>query len=261
MARKVFTDFDFQGSSKPINLPAPVNPGDAAPKSYVDSLIEGLAWKDNVRVSTQSNINLAAPGSAIDGVTMNSQDRVLVRVQSTASQNGIYVWNGAATPMTRALDASIFEELEQAVVNIDEGTNAGNQFRQDQVNGTIGVSSINWVPNNSGAPPASTTVPGIAEIATQAEVDGGTDGQRIVTPLTLAGWSGRKLKGVADIGDGSATTYTVTHNFGTRDVDVTLYLNSTGEEVDADITRATNSVNVIFNTAPAANAFRVVVIG
>ena len=261
MARKVFADFDFQSASRPINLPAPVNPGDAVPRSYVDSLVEGLAWKDSCRVSTQSNINLAAPGATIDGITMASQDRFLVRSQTTASQNGIYIWNGAATPATRALDASTFAELEQAVVLIEEGTSAGSMFRQSQINGTIGSTDITWSTFSTSAPPASETTAGIAEIATQPEVDGGTDGQRIVTPLTLAGWSGRKLKGVADIGDGSATSYTVTHNFGTRDVDVTLYLNSTGEEVDADITRTTNAVNVVFSTAPASNAFRVVVIG
>jgi hypothetical protein len=258
---KVASNLDFQSATRAINLPAPQDPGDATPKSYVDSLIEGLAWKDNARVATQSNINLSAPGAAVDGVTMASQNRVLVKAQTTASQNGIYVWNGAATPMTRALDASTFQELVQAVVNVDEGTNASNQFRQDQIGGTIDVSAINWVPNNSGAPPASETIPGIAEVATQPEVDGGLDDQRIVTSLKLKNWSGRKLKGAASIGDGSATSFTLTHNLGTTDVLVAVYLNSTGEEVITDVTRTTNAVTVIFATAPAANAYRVVVIG
>ena len=125
MARKFFTDLDLQSVSKVVNVPTPTAAGDAVPKSYVDSAVEGLAWKDSARVGTQSNINLASPGATIDGVTMASQDRVLVRNQSTQSQNGIYVWNGASTALTRSLDASTFAELEQAIITVEEGTDAG----------------------------------------------------------------------------------------------------------------------------------------
>ena len=124
MAKKIFTDFDFQSVSKVINLPSPSSSGDAVSKSYVDSLVEGLAWKDSCRVATQANLNLSSPGATIDGITMASQDRVLVRAQSTAADNGIYVWNGASTPMTRSLDASTFDELEQAISTVEQGTSA-----------------------------------------------------------------------------------------------------------------------------------------
>jgi hypothetical protein len=113
MARKFFTDLDLQSVSKVINVPTPSAAGDAVPKSYVDSAVEGLAWKDSARVSTQGNINLASPGATIDGITMASQDRVLVRSQTAPAENGIYVWNGAATTMTRSLDASTFAELSR----------------------------------------------------------------------------------------------------------------------------------------------------
>ena len=144
MARKVLTDLDFNSASRVTNLAAPSSSGDAATKSYVDSLVEGLAWKDSCRVATQSNINLSSPGATIDGVTMASQDRVLVRSQSTASQNGIYVWNGSSSAMTRSLDANTFAELEQAVTTVEEGTSAGTSYRQDQVNGTIDSSTVTW---------------------------------------------------------------------------------------------------------------------
>ena len=124
MARKFFTDLDLQSVSKVINVPSPASSGDAVPKSYVDSLVEGLAWKDSCRVATQSNINISSPGATIDGISMASLDRVLVRSQTTASQNGIYVWNGSAVAMTRALDANTFAELEQAVTSVEEGTSA-----------------------------------------------------------------------------------------------------------------------------------------
>ena len=262
MAKKIFTDFDFQSVSKVVNLPTPSASGDAASKSYVDSLVEGLAWKDSCRVATQSNVNLASPGATIDGITMASQDRILVRAQSTASENGIYVWNGSAVAATRALDASTFAELEQAVTTVEEGTSAATTYRQDQVNGTIGSSSINWVTFGTAAPAASETTAGVAEIATQAEVNTGTDDLRIVTPLKLATWSGRIKKYATNIGDGSATSYTVTHNLGSLDVQVAIFQNSTGDEVITDITHATtNTLTIVFATAPASNAYRVVVVG
>lgn len=262
MTKKIFTDFDFQSVSKVINLPSPSSSGDAASKSYVDSLVEGLAWKDSCRVATQANLNLASPGATIDGITMASQDRVLVRSQSTTSENGIYVWNGASTAMTRSLDASTFAELEQAVTTVEEGTSAAVTYRQDQINGTIGSSSISWVAFGTSAPAASESTAGIAELATQAETDAGTDDLRIVTPLKLATWSGRIKKYSVSIGDGSATSYTVTHNLASRDVHVTIYNASTYDEVLTDVTHSTtNTLTIVFATAPASDAYRVVVVG
>lgn len=263
MARKFFTDLDLQSTSKVINVPTPSAAGDAVPKSYVDSAVEGLAWKDSARVGTQSNINLSSPGSTIDGVTMASQDRVLVRNQSTQSENGIYVWNGAAVAMTRSLDASTFAELEQAIITVEEGTDAGTTWRQTQVNGTIDSSNVIFTSFAAAAPAASETTPGIAEIATQAEVDAGTDDLRIVTPLKLATWSGRIKKYSTNIGDGSATSYTITHSLNTRDVIIRVFPNSGNyDDVEVDVYRpSTTTATLVFATAPGVNAYRVVVIG
>lgn len=263
MARKFLTDLDFNSVSKVINLAAPSGTGDAATKGYVDSLVEGLAWKDSCRVATQANLNLSSPGATIDGITMASGDRVLVRSQTTTADNGIYVWNGSAVVMTRALDASTFPELEQAVTTIEEGTSAGTTYRQDQVNGTLGTSTISWVTFGTSAPAASETTAGIAEIATQAETDAGTDDARIVTPLKLATWSGRLRKVSSSVGDGSATSYTVTHNLNTRDVIVRVFPNSGNyDDVEVDVQRTSvNAVAVVFASAPASNAYRVVVLG
>ena len=262
MARKFFTDIDLQSVSKVINVPSPSANGDAVPKSYVDTLVEGLAWKDSCRVATQANLNLSSPGATIDGISMASLDRVLVRSQTTASQNGIYVWNGSAVAMTRALDANTFAELEQAVTSVEEGTSASTSYRQDQVNGTIDSSNVNWVTFGVAAPSASTTTAGVIRIATQTEVNTGTDATIAVTPATLASWSGRIQKYSVSIGDGSATSYTVTHNLNSRDVTVVVYNNSTYDEVIPDVTHTTvNTLTIVFASAPASNAYRVVVVG
>jgi hypothetical protein len=264
MARKFFTDIDMQSESKVTNLRAGTAAGDAVNLSQLNAAIEGLAPKDNVRVKSTGNVNIASPGASLNGVTLASQDRVLLGDQTLATENGIYVWNGAATPMTRALDANTFDKLESAVVSVDEGTtNAQTTWRQTAVNGTIGVTAITWIPFGTNAPSASETTPGVAEIATQPEVDAGTDNSRIVTPETLKNYSRLLKKVSANIGDGSATTYTVTHNFNTRDVIVRVFPNS-GEydDVEVDVQRTSvNAVALVFATAPATNAYRVAVIG
>lgn len=263
MATQQLSDLDFNNVSRINNLPDAVSAQQPATFAQLNAAVEGLAWKDSVRVATTANITLSGPGATIDGVTMASNDRVLVKDQSTQSQNGIYIWNGAAVAMTRALDASTSAELEQAVVMVEEGTSAGSSFRQTQVNFTLDSGNVIWTSFGTSAPSATETTAGIAELATQAETDTGTDDARIVTPSKLANWAGRKLKFAQTIGDGSATSFNIDHNFGTRDVTVAVYRNSGSyDTVLADETRpSTNRVTVAFSSAPASNAFRVVVLG
>jgi hypothetical protein len=263
MAKQVLSNLDFNAQAKIVNLPDPSGAQDAATKAYVDSVAEGLAWKDSVRVATQANLNLAAPGATIDGISMTTGDRVLVRAQSTAAENGIYVWNGAAVAATRSADANSAAELEQAITPVEEGTSAGTQWRQTTVNFTLGSGAVAWTTMGSSAPSASETTAGIAEIATQAETDTGTDDTRFVTPLKQATWSGRKLKFSQAVGDGSATQYTITHNLGTRDLTVAVYRDSGAyDEVGCDVEHTTiNSVIVRFASAPTSNQFRVTIIG
>jgi hypothetical protein len=263
MSQQVLTDLDFNSAARVLNLPDPTLAQHAATKAYVDSAVEGLAWKDSVRVATQANVNLASPGATIDGITMAVNDRVLVRSQTTASENGIYIWNGAAVAMTRALDASTAPELEQAVVTVEEGTSAASTFRQTAVNFTLGSGAVTWVSFGTSAPAATETTAGIAEVATQAETDTGTDDQRVVTPLKLATWAGRLRRVAQTVGDGAATQYTVTHNLNTRDVHVSVYRTAGAfDEVIVDKEATTvNSVTIRFAAAPALNAFRVVVLG
>lgn len=263
MAKQVLTDLDFNNVSRVTNLPAPTADGHAATKAYVDSAVEGLAWKDSARVATQGNISVASPGATIDGVTMVTNDRVLVRSQSSASENGIYIWNGASTPMTRSLDASTASELEQAIVTVEEGTSAGATFRQTAVNFTLGSGNISWTSFGTSAPSATETTAGIAEISTQTETNTGTDDTTFITPLKLANWNGRLRRVSQTIGDGSATQYTVTHNLNTDDVQVEVFRTSGNKDsvlVDVDRT-SVNAVRITFAAAPASNAFRVVVIG
>lgn len=262
MAKLIAADLDFNSVSKIINLPNGVNPQDVATVAQLNAAIEGLAWKDDVVVASQVNITVASPGAAIDGITLATNDRVLLKAQTAQAENGIYIFNGAATPMTRALDMSSSLEFNQAVVPVNQGTSAGTQFRQTAVSPTVGTTAIVFANFATAASAASETTAGIAEIATQAETDAGTDDLRFVTPLKLATYSGRIKKFSANIGDAAATSIAVNHNLNSRDCEVEVYRNSGNfDSVLCEVQRTTvNQVTLIFSSAPALNAFRVVVL-
>lgn len=259
MAIDVQRTLDFGGVRKITNLPDGTNPQDPATVAQLAAAVEGIAWKDSVRVSTQSNLTIASPGANIDGITMAANDRVLVRFQPLGQENGIYIWNGAAIPMTRSLDCSSANELEQAITTVEEGTNAGTSYRQTVVNAILGTTPLTWTVFGQSASAASETSAGILELATQAETDTGTDDFRAITALKLATSVFASKKYTTNIGDGSATSIAITHNLNTRDVDVTVYRNSGNyDEVLVEIQRTSvNAVTLIFDTAPAAAAYRV----
>lgn len=261
MAKAVHSNFDLLNVSKIVNSPNPTAAQDVATKGYVDSAVEGLAWKDNCRVATQANVSLASPGATIDGVTMAVNDRVLVRAQTSQLENGIYLWNGAAVAMTRTADASTSDELEQAVATVDEGTSAGATFRQTAVNFILGSVNVVWTSFGTAASTATTSAAGVVRLATQAEVDAGTDAATAVAPSTLGNWSGRVRKFPQTFGDGSATQFDITHNFNTNDVHVEVYRTTAPfDTILCDVGR--NSVNVVrlnFASAPTSNQFRAVI--
>jgi hypothetical protein len=263
MGKPILSNFDFIGGAKITGLPQASADGEPVTLEQLRALQEGLAWKDDVRVASTANINLSAPGASIDGVSMATNDRFLAKNQTTGSENGIYIWNGAAVAATRAADMSASAEFNAAVVPVREGTsNANTAWRQTAADPTVGTTGIVFSSFASGAGAASETSAGIAEIATQSETDAGSDDARFVTPAKLANYSGRSKRYAADVGDGSNTSITVTHNLGTRDVQVVVRRNSGAyEEVLVDWgATTTNTVTLTFATAPSSAQFRVIVI-
>ena len=101
-----------------------------ATKEYVDAVKVGLDFKDSVRVASTATVNISSAPAAIDGVTLSSDDRVLLKNQSTGSQNGIYLFNGSGSAMTRATDADADAEVTAGMfVFVEEGTaNADNGY-------------------------------------------------------------------------------------------------------------------------------------
>ena len=250
-------------SRKPIINAAPATAnGEVVVFEQLNAAIEAVAWKDNVRAASVANITVSAPGAALDGITLTSGDRILLKNQTTQTENGIYIFNGAATPATRAIDANTFDELESAIITIDEGTNAGTTWRQTQVNGVLGTNNVIFTSFGAGVASATETAAGIAQIATQAQTDAGTDDLKFITPLKLATYSGRAKRFATTIGDASATSIVVTHNLNTQDVEVFLR-EATGSlrQVLAEVqATSVNTVTCLFDVAPALNSIRAVVV-
>ena len=130
-----------------------------------------------------------------------------------------------------------------------------------KVNNASTLSADDWIKLEVNREQATESLLGLAEIATQAETDAGTDDQRIVTPLKLKTLLDNRTGGYsANVGDATNTSFALTHNLGTRDVIVSIYDNTTYEEVITDVVlTSTSVVTVSFATAPSSNAYRVVI--
>jgi hypothetical protein len=122
---------------------APVGGNDVVNKTYLEFFAAGLSWKQPVLCATTANITLSTL-QTLDGVTVVAGDRVLVKNQSTASQNGIYL--ASATAWSRAPDADVWNDLISAITFVETGsTQSGSAwYCTAQPGGTIGTTAVNW---------------------------------------------------------------------------------------------------------------------
>jgi len=187
-------DLDLQ-TNKIVNLVAGTAATDAVNKSQLDNVSAGLDPKESCQLASTANLTLSGE-QTIDGV-LTSGSRILVKDQTAGLENGIYVTGAGA--WTRATDADVSAEVTAGMYCfVTEGTvNADIGFvltTDDPITLDTTALVFSQFTGAGSVNAASETVAGIAEIATQAETDAGTDDLRFVTPLKLATYSGLTAK-------------------------------------------------------------------
>jgi hypothetical protein len=218
-------------SKKIIGLATPVSGTDAATKAYVDAAAQNLDVKASCRAAsvTLTNITIAAPGATIDGVTMVSGDRVLVKENTTNTENGIYVWNGAATPMTRALDADanaevtagMFTFVTEGTTNADTGwilttndpiTVGGTGLVFTQFSGTGSVVAGNGLIKTGAVIDVVGTSNRIITLADSIDIDSNYVGQASITTVsaTTGITTGKWMATAIDIAHGGTNSTSAT---------------------------------------------------
>jgi len=147
---RAFSGNQSMGGFKLTNLADPVAGTDAVNLQTLQAHEQGLKPKEAARVATTANINLSSPGGTIDGITLSVGDRVLVKNQTFPATNGIYIFQGASSAMTRSVDMDAATEVNGALVGVQEGTaNGGKTFVEQGTVTVLGTDAMNFVFFNS----------------------------------------------------------------------------------------------------------------
>lgn len=146
---RAFTANQSMGGFNLTNVADPVSGQDAVTLAYLNARIAGIKPKAAVRVSSQANVALATAlenGDTLDGITLATGDRVLVRAQTLPEENGIYVVqaSGAAVRATDFDSLTPIDEINGSWVAVQEGTDAGKIFVQFGTVATLGTDPINF---------------------------------------------------------------------------------------------------------------------
>ncbi|MFE4527108.1 hypothetical protein ACFRMO_07905 [Streptomyces anulatus] len=258
---------------------------DLATKQYVDNARAGIAVKDPVRVIASAAIDLSALPAAIDGITMAAGNSFLAVAQTTATQNGIYVYTGAGQAATRRSDADTAGEvLDGTLVAVAEGTRAGTQYMQTATpSGAPGSWTQVWTQFSSGGQTYTADGLGIELSGTTISLEladatltksgsglavglvtvakGGTGATTVAGARSALGAVGKYTANVGALTGG--VPLTITHNLNSVDIlEPSLREISSGELVGAKwVVVDANSVSLTTATSYAADSFRVTVVG
>ena len=210
---------DVNGA-KITNVGTPEVGSDAANKDYVDNAVTGLTWKDAANLLADSNVELTGTTGTlvIDGhgaLTQAHGDgyRILLKNQSTASENGVYLYSddGSNYTLSRSADADTYAELKGASIFILEGTNYGKSGWVQGNHYLTNFSGQQWVQFNGGGAYSGgdgLTLSGstfIVNVATDGGIEIAADNLQLKS--TIAGSGLLYSSGVLSVGDIDGGTY------------------------------------------------------
>ena len=271
-------------NNKITNVATPLNSTDAANKQYVDDVAQGLNIHAASYAATTANLTatydngtsgvgatLTNSGTqaafSTDGLSPALNARILVKDQTNTFENGIYVLSTIGDGstnwvLTRATDFDTAVEIaggdftfvdfgstlaNTGWVNIDDVTTVGTDpvvFQQFSGAGTYTASDGVLLTGNNFT----------GVVVASGGLTVGASGFALDTAIAVR-------KYAADVGDGAATSYTITHSLNTKDVIVSVYDNSSPyAEVVCDVQHtSTSAITLLFSVAPTSNQYRVVV--
>jgi hypothetical protein len=251
---EILTSTTFTGATD-SNIPSA-----AAVKAYVDANTGSLGNLEGAWDASAGSFPVGSTPSAgtkkgdywyvsvagtVDGIAFNVGDVLGAKVDNASTTTYAANWFSLEVNRDQATEATLGLVTLATSTEVNTGTNSTDAV----------------TPATLSARTATETRSGLAEIATQTETNTGTDDATIVTPLKLKTLLDSRISGyAADIGNGSATSFDLTHSLGTKDVIVSIYDNTTFEEVITDVTlTSTSVVTVSFAVAPITGAYRVVI--
>jgi hypothetical protein len=186
----------------------------------------------------------------LDGVTSNIQTQLNAKQATVSGGTGITFSSNTVNLDYAGTDNFVISATDNSSTAL---TTEDYILIHKDSTGNVGRVKYTDIPGVGTA--ATTGQSGIVELATNAETRTGTSTTRVLTPANLS-----HIKYIATIGDGTATSYTVTHGLGSRRVMVQMYDSSSYEQVYAQVVRtSSNAITVDFNTAPSANDITVLV--
>jgi hypothetical protein len=219
------------GTNKITGLGTPTDATDATTKSYVDSAVQGIDWKASVRAATTTNVTLASDlenGDTLDGVTLATGNRILVKNQSTGSENGIYVVAESGAP-TRSTDADTDAELtSNFAVFVEEGTANADQ---------------GYVLTNDGAITVGTTALVFTQFTGLGQVVAGDGLSKTGNTLNVTAGTGISITGDAVTNDG-VLSITGTANQITASASTGAITLSTPQDIHSTATPTFSGVTV-----------------
>ena len=208
------SDFDTQvrtnrvdqlaSATNPVTGVTPTSDNHFATKSYVDGVSQGLDVKDSCVAATTGNITIATAlnnGDTLDGVSLSTNDRVLVKDQSSASENGIYIVGSSparADDLAAGADAAgMFTFVEKGTVNADNGFVCSS----DKGSAVVGTNNLTFV-QFSGAGQI-TAGDGLDKSANTLSVDLKSNGGLVIESTEIAvDLSASSITGTLAVSDG-----------------------------------------------------------